>query len=139
MGIVKAFNIVENAVKYNVEKDYNLIFKNCQHFVQSTIQQFKLNINLNREVGKMLEMAKDKLNKFTFSFKGNKFYTRKYLDIFVLIHDFEKFSKEERRLLFCFRNVFDYYARFEPNEEKYKTCEIAEAYWNDLAEKEKFS
>ena len=146
MGTVKAFNIAEeqvniiaeNAVKYNVENDYSLVFKNCQHFAQSTIEKLKLNVNIEGEVEKVLKIARDKLNKFTFSFKGNYFETRKDLDTFVLIHDFEKFSKSERRVLFCFRNVFDYYARFDPKEIKYKTSEIANAYWNDLAEKEKF-
>jgi len=85
MGTVKAFNIAEeqvniiaeNAVKYNVENDYSLVFKNCQHFAQSTIEKLKLNVNIEGEVEKVLKIARDKLNKFTFSFKGNYFETRR--------------------------------------------------------------
>ena len=66
------------------------------------------------------------------------FKTRKDLDDYVLINDFFRLFKEERRLLLCIRNVFDFYAKYRPDEPKYKSSEIALAYWNDLAEIEKF-
>ena len=146
MGTIKAFIIAdtqltifaERGVKYNTKKHYNIVTKNCQHFAKKTIQQLGLKLNTKGEVGDMLKKAKDKLNPFDFTFKGKEFKTRKDLDEYVLANDFSKLSKEERRVLFCFRNVFDFYARFKPNEDKYKSSEEALAFWNELAEKEKF-
>lgn len=146
MGSIKAFVIAdtqlkifaERAVKYNTKKHYNLVTKNCQHFAKQTIEELGLKLNTNGEVGEVLKKAKDKLNPFNFTFKGNEFKNRKELDEFVLINDFSQFSKEERRVLFCYRNVYDFYARFKPNEDKYKSSEEALVLWNELAEEEKF-
>ena len=146
MGTIKAFKIADTqltiiadqSVKYNVKKNYNLILKNCQHFAKKTIEKLGLKINKNGEVGKVLKMTQDKLNPFDFIFKGIEFKNRKDLDDFVLKNNFENFSKEDRRILFCYRNVFDFYARFSPNDDKYKSSENAKDFWNKLAEKEKF-
>ena len=118
--------------------DYNLVFENCQHFANKIIDQLGLKVNKNGEVGKVLERAKDELNPFTFEFKGTAFGTRKDFDDFILINEFNDFSPEERRLLLCYRNVFDYYERFKPNEKKYQSSQIARVYWNEFAEKVKF-
>lgn len=135
----KQLNIIANeCVRYNIDKDYNLVFENCQHFANKIIDQLGLKVNKNGEVGKVLERAKDELNPFTFEFKGTAFGTRKDLDDFILINEFNDFSPEERRLLLCYRNVFDYYERFKPNEKKYQSSQIARVYWNEFAEKVKF-
>jgi len=146
MGTKIAFDISNNqldlianeCVNYNENKDYNIVFQNCQHFANNIIDKLGFKVNTSGEVGKVLNKAKDKLNPFTFEFKGTAFETRKDLDNFILINEFNDFSPEERRLLLCYRNVFDYYERFKPNEKKYQSSEIARAYWNEFAEKVKF-
>jgi len=146
MGTVKAFRIAdtqltifgERCVKYNTTKNYNIVTKNCQHFAKKTIETLGLKLNTDGEVGEVLKKAKDKLNPFDFEFKGNEFKSRKDLDNFILANEFNKFSKEERRVLFCYRNVYDFYARFKPDDDKYKSTQEALALWDELAEKEKF-
>ena len=146
MGTIKALLIAdtqltifaERGVKYNTKQNYNLVTKNCQHFAKTTIEQLGLKVDTSGEVGKVLKETKEKLNPFNFTFKGIEFKNRKDLDEYVLINDFSEFSKEERRVLFCYRNVYDFYARFKPNEDKYKSSPEALAYWNELAENEKF-
>jgi hypothetical protein len=146
MGTKKAFEIAdrqltiiaEQSVKYNTDKSYNLVFKNCQHFANKLLDKLNLTVDTSGEVGKVLKMTMDKLNKFDFSFKGKVFKKREDLDKYLSINDFSQFSKDERRILFCYRNVFDYWARVFPNDDKYKSQEIALKLWDDLAEREKF-
>ena len=146
MGTVKALEIAERqlyiiaeeCVKYNTKKNYNLVFKNCQHFANKIIKKLGLYVNKDGEVGEVLKMAMDKLNKFDFSFKGKDFKKREDLDKYIKINDFRHFSREERRVLFSYRNVFDYWGRVYPNDEKYKSSEFAREFWDDLAEREKF-
>ena len=146
METIKALEIVNNqidiiaheCVNYNVNKNYNLVFKNCQRFADKIIKKLGLTVNKNGEVGNVLNMAMDKLNKFDFCFKGKDFKTRADLDNYIRINDFRLFSKEERRVLFCYRNVFDYWGRAYPNEEKYKTTDLTQDFWDNLADKEKF-
>ena len=146
METIKALEITNNqidiiaheCVNYNVNKNYNLVFKNCQRFADKIIKKLGLTVNKNGEVGNVLSMAMDKLNKFDFCFKGKDFKTRADLDNYIRINDFRLFSKEERRVLFCYRNVFDYWGRAYPNEEKYKTTDLTQDFWDNLADKEKF-
>jgi len=146
MGTKLAFDISNNqldliahvCVKYNEKKDYNLVLQNCQKFANNILDKLGFKVNTSGEVGKVLKKTKEKLNPFTFDFKGTPFETRKDLDNFILINDFNDFSPEERRLLLCFRNVFDYYERFKPDDKKYQSSDYARAYWNEFAEKVKF-
>ena len=146
MGTKTAFEIADNqlniianeSVKYNEKKDYNLVLQNCQHFANKIIDKLGFKVNTSGEVGNVLKKAKEKLNPFTFEFKGRAFETRKDLDDFILVNEFDDFSPEERRLLLCYRNVFDYYERFRPHEKKYISSQIARVYWNEFAEKVKF-
>ena len=147
MDTVKAFQIAENQLKsiaevsinYNVKKDYDLVFENCQHFANAIIKKLGFTVYQEGEIGKVLKKVKEVLHPFDFSLTGiSAFKCRKDLDDYVLINDFFRLFKEERRLLLCIRNVFDFYAKYRPDEPKYKSSEIALAYWNDLAEIEKF-
>jgi hypothetical protein len=146
MGTIKALLIAdtqltifaERGIKYNTKKNYNIVTKNCQHFAKKTIELLGLKVDTSGEVGKVLKKTKEKLNPFDFTFRGKEIKNRKDLDEYVLINDFSQFSKEERRVLFCYRNVYDFYARFKPNDDKYKSSQEALTFWNELAEKEKF-
>ena len=146
MGTKKAFEIAdrqltiiaEQSVEYNTDKSYNLVFSNCQHFANKLLDKLNLTVDKSGLVGKVLKMTMDKLNRFDFSFKGKEFKKREDLDKYLSINDFSQFSKDERRILFCYRNVFDYRARVFPNDDKYKSQEIALKLWDDLAEREKF-
>ena len=146
MGTKKAFEIAdrqltiiaEQSVEYNTDKSYNLVFSNCQHFANKLLDKLNLTVDKSGLVGKVLKMTMDKLNRFDFSFKGKEFKKREDLDKYLSINDFSQFSKDERRILFCYRNVFDYWARVFPNDDKYKSQEIALKLWDDSAEREKF-
>jgi hypothetical protein len=146
MGTVKAFLIANNqlniiaerSVQYNVDKDYNLVLKNCQHFASKTIEMLGLKVNKDGYVGKILAKTMEELNKFNFTYDGVEFKNRKMLDEYILTHDFSRKPKDERRALLCFRNVFDFYARCHPDDDNYKSTDYAKAYWNELAEIEKF-
>ena len=146
MGTKKAFEIAdrqlsiiaEQSVEYNTDKSYNLVFSNCQHFANKLLDKLNLTVDKSGLVGKVLKMTMDKLNRFDFSFRGKEFKKREDLDKYLSINDFSQFSKDERRILFCYRNVFDYRARVFPNDDKYKSQEIALKLWDDLAEREKF-
>lgn len=146
MGTLKAFEIADEqlstiakiSTKYNVENDYNLVLENCQHFATTIVEKLGFKVYQDGEVGKVLKKVKDVLNPFDFDFKGIEFKCRKDLDNFVLANDCEQFSKDEKRVLLCFRNVYDFLARCKPEDEKYKSSEIAKAFWDDFAEKEKF-
>ena len=146
MGTLKAFQIAneqldivaKQVVYYNVNKTYSLVFENCQHFVKSILNRIKLNINKEGEVGRVLNIVEDRGNNIDFIFKDKTFNTRRDLDEYVLDCNFHQLPKDERKVLFCYRNVFEYYQRNNENSEKYKTSEEARIFWNSLSKKEKF-
>ena len=131
--------IAEQAVYYNINKTYSLVFENCQHFVKSILNKIRLNINKEGEVGRILKIVQDKCDNIDFVYKNNKFSTRRDLDEYVLNCDFLQLPKDERKILFCYRNVFEYYQRNKPNAEKYRSSEEARIFWNKLSEREKFN
>ena len=100
--------IAEESVRYIIDKNYSLVFQNCQNFINNITKKMGINVDTSGEVGKMLNIVKDKLNKFDFNFKETIFKKREDLDNYISNNNFMKFSKDERRLLLCFRNVYDY-------------------------------
>ena len=146
IGTLKAFEIAneqlnivaEQVVYYNINKTYSLVFENCQHFVKSILKRIKLNINKEGEVGRVLNIVEDRGDIVDFIYKDKTFNTRKDLDEYVLDCDFQQLPKDERKVLFCYRNVFEYYQRNNENSDKYKTSEEARTYWNSLSKREKF-
>ena len=146
MGTLKAFEIAneqldivaEQVVYYNVNKTYSLVFENCQHFVKSILKKINLNINKEGEVGRVLNIVEDKCDNIDFIYKDKTFNTRRDLDEYVLDCNFHQLPNDERKVLFCYRNVFEYYQRNNENSEKYKTSEEARIFWNSLSKREKF-
>lgn len=146
MGTIQAFNIAdmqleiiaEQSVYYNINKTYSLVFENCQHFVKSILNRIKLKVNKEGEVGRVLKIVEDRCNNIDFIYKNKTFNTRKDLDEFVVNCDFQMLPKDERKILFCYRNVFEYYQRNKPNEDKYQSSEEARLFWNKLSKREKF-
>lgn len=146
MGTIKALeiansqmdSIAETAVDYNKNKKYHLLFQNCQHFVCDILNKIKLKVYKEGEVEKIFKIAADKGDKFDFQYNGNTLKSRKDLDEYALQVDFEQLPYDHRMVLFYFRNVFEYYRRNNPNNEKYKTVDFAQEYWNELLKKEKF-
>ena len=145
MGTIKAFQIADSqldiiaevAVYYNVEKTYNIVFENCQHFVKKIIKKMNLNLDTYGEVGRILKIAEDKGDIIDFIYNDQIFNTRKELDDFIIKCNFKDLPNDHRRLLFCYKNVFEYYSRYR-KEEKYKATEEAKIFWRKLAECEKF-
>lgn len=146
MGTLKAYEIAntqldqiaETCIEFNKTKKYNLVIENCQHFVMKILNKIKLKIYKEGEVGKVFKKANEIGDPFDFSFAGKVFSTRKDLDNFALETDFEKLPYDHKMVLFYYRNVFDYYARVYPVDDKYKTEDKAKKYWNELLKKEKF-
>ena len=147
MGTIKAFIIAdqqldivaEQVVYYNINKTYSLVFENCQMFVKSILKRIRLNVNKEGEVGRVLKIVEDKCDNIDFIYRNNTFNTRRDLDEYVLNCDFPQLPKDERKTLFCYRNVFEYYQRNKPNEDKYKSSEEARKFWNKLSKREKFN
>ena len=147
LGTLKAFEIADNqlniiaqqCVYYNINKTYSLVFENCQHFVKSILSKINLNVNKEGEVGRVLKIVEDKCDNIDFIYKDNVFNSRRDLDEYVLNCQFEQLPKDERKVLFCYRNVFEYYQRNKPNEDKYKSSEEARTFWNKLSDREKFN
>ena len=52
--------------------------------------------------------------------------------------DFENLPYDQRMVLFDFKNVFEYYRRNNPNDEKYIAEDHAQEFWNELLKNEKF-
>ena len=146
MGTLKAFNICDSqlediakiSVDYNINKNYNLVFENCQQFVSRILKKLHLKPDKNGEIGKFLKIVEDKCDVIDLKYKIYTFKKREDLDILALRLDFFKLPYDHRKLLFCFRNVFDFYLRNKPNDEKYQTSDLAKEYWSELCNWEKF-
>ena len=96
-----------------------------------------LKLDTNGEVGRILKIAEDKGNIIDFVYYDKKFNTRKELDDFIIKCNFKELPNDHRRLLFCYKNVFEYYSRYR-KDEKYKTTEEAKNFWRKLSCNEKF-
>jgi hypothetical protein len=145
MGTIKAFKIADNqldsiaesCVYFNINKTYNLVLENCQSFVKNVLNKLKLKIIKDGEVGRILKIAQNEGDIIDFVYKDTVFKTRKELDNYILNCNFKQLPNDHRRLLFCYRNVFEYYSRYK-NEDKYKTTEKAKEFWRSLSYSEKF-
>ena len=146
MGTIKAVeianfqmdSIAETAVDFNQNKKYHLVFENCQHFVTNILEKINLKVYKEGEVQKVFKTAVEKGDPFDFQYDGRIIKTRKDLDEIALQVDFDKLQYDSKMVLFYYRNVFEYYRRNKPNDEKYKTEDFAQEYWNELLKKEKF-
>ena len=147
MGTLKAFSIIdsqldsiaETCVYYNKNKTYHIVLENCQHFVNNILNKLKIKAHFRGEIGHFFQKVKEKCDVFDFVYKDKKFCNRKELDEYVLQIDFKELPYDHRMVLFCFRNVFEYYLRNKPNDSKYQTSDLAKEYWNELSNDEKFS
>ena len=146
MGTIKAVeianfqmdSIAETAVDFNQNKKYHLVFENCQHFVTNILEKINLKVYKEGEVQKVFKTAVEKGDPFDFQYDGRIIKTRKDLDEIALQVDFDKLQYDSKMVLFYYRNVFEYYRRNKTNDEKYKTEDFAQEYWNELLKKEKF-
>ena len=146
MGTLKAFNIADSQLNdianictnYNKNKKYHLVFENCQHFVCKILDKLKLKVYKKGEVKKIIKISQEKMNPFDFQFGETIFKKRKDLDEFVMKLDFKNLPYDQRMVLFNFKNVFEYYRRNNPNDEKYIAEDHAQEFWNELLKNEKF-
>ena len=146
LGTIKAFAIAdsqldaiaETCVDYNINRKYHLIKENCQGFTKTILKKIKLKPNKKGEVGKVLKKVEDKGDIIDFTYDGKTFKNRKELDEYILQIDFSKLPYDHRMVLFCYKNVFEYYFRNNPDSEKYMPLDIAKNYWNELSVDEKF-
>ena len=77
MGTLKAFNICDYqldniaiiSVDYNINKNYNLVFENCQQFVSRILKKLHLKPDKNGEIGKFLKIVEDKCDVIDLKYK----------------------------------------------------------------------
>ena len=135
----KLDKIAEVCVMYNKHKYYNAATNNCQHFVKMILKKIDSDFSFDGEFGKIIKDLETK-GKAEFSFKGKIFNTRKELDNYVKSIDFSSLSKNDKKLLMCYKNTFDIYLRSQKDEkdkEKFKSTKEDEEFWRDLIMKEK--
>jgi len=135
----KLDKIAEVCVMYNKHKYYNAATNNCQHFVKMILKKIDSDFSFDGEFGKIIKDLETK-GKAEFSFKGKIFNTRKELDDYVKSIDFSSLSKNDKKLLMCYKNTFDIYLRSQKDEkdkEKFKSTKEDEEFWRDLIMKEK--
>jgi len=135
----KLDKIAEVCVMYNKHKYYNPVTNNCQHFVKMILKKIDSDFSFDGEFGKIIKDLETK-GKAEFSFKGKIFNTRKELDNYVKSINFSSLSKNDKKLLMCYKNTFDIYLRSQKDEkdkEKFKSTKEDEYFWRDLIMKEK--
>ena len=135
----KLDKIAEVCVMYNKHKYYNPATNNCQHFVKMILKKIDSDFSFDGEFGKIIKDLETK-GKAEFSFKGKIFNTRKELDNYVKSINFSSLSKNDKKLLMCYKNTFDIYLRSQKDEkdkEKFKSTKEDEYFWRDLIMKEK--
>ena len=130
----KLDKIAKICVQFNRSRFYNPISVNCQHFVKAILKAIDSDFVSDGEFRKIIESLEEK-GKVDFYFKGNYFNSRKQLDDYIKSIDFHGLSKNDKKLLICYKNTFDVYHMNDKNNEKYKTTEEARNYWNELIRK----
>ena len=122
---------------FNRSRYYNPVTLNCQHFVEGILKQIESDFNSDGNLFYIIDKLKRE-GKVDFYFNGHEFRTRKELDDFAKTINFSGLCQNDKKLLICYKNTFDVYLMNDKNNEKYKTTDEAQNYWNQLIRKENF-
>ena len=139
--------IAEKCVFYNKRKWYAKFSNNCQHFVNDILQAIDAPFNPNGDLKNVInEISRNGYS--TFSFKGTQFMSRREFDDYVKNIDFRKLCDDDKKLLLCYKSLYDVRLRIIQKEEnqrelseeekiekeKYRTDD--EEFWNRLLSNE---
>ena len=136
--------IAEKCVFYNKRKWYAKFSNNCQHFVNDILQAIDAPFNPNGDLKNVISRN----GYSTFSFKGTQFMSRREFDDYVKNIDFRKLCDDDKKLLLCYKSLYDVRLRIIQKEEnqrelseeekiekeKYRTDD--EEFWNRLLSNE---
>ena len=131
--------VADVCVTYNGYREYHLLNVNCQTFCSSVCAKLGLELQLQGELKTVVEKLKENgelsFEKGDFQFKETIFSSRKQLDDFVKNDvDFNKLEKDEKSLLFSYKNILDHFLQLDKykNDKKYETTEEATLYWQTI-------
>lgn len=133
----KLDKIAKICVMFNRTRYYNPAILNCQHFVEALLKAIETDFTFDGNVGYIIDKLK-RNGMVNFYFNGREFKTRKELDDYVKTINFSGLSRNDKKLLICYKNTFDIYLMNDKNNENYKTTDEARNYWNELIRKENF-
>ena len=88
------------------------------------------------EFGNIIKKLENE-GKIDFSFKGQTFNTRSELVKYVRSIDFNSLCKNDKKLLFCYKNTYDIYLKNDKDNSKFQTTDEDEEFWKELISREK--
>lgn len=135
--------IAKKCVFYNRRMHYNAIRNNCQNFVNDILNEIDAPFNPSGELRKVI----DKISQngySSFSFKGKEFKLRREFDEYVKSINFRDLCIDDKKLLLCYKSLYDDRLRIIKKEEsqrplteeetleKEKYITDDENFWKDL-------
>ena len=135
--------IAKKCVFYNKRKHYNPFSNNCQNFVNDILNEINAPFNPSGELKKVI----DKISQngySSFSFQGKEFKSRREFDEYVKSINFKDLCIDDKKLLLCYKSLYDDRLRIIKKEEsqrplteeetleKEKYITDDEDYWKDL-------
>jgi hypothetical protein len=129
--------VADVCVHFNGYREYSLLNNNCQTFVDAVFAKLGLELKFEGElqnvIGNLKKNGEIDFEKDGFKLKDNVFTTRKQLDDFVK-SGFQELEKNEKNLLFTYKNILDYYLKSDEFklDEKYITTDEATKLWQQL-------
>ncbi|RMZ96901.1 hypothetical protein BpHYR1_014888 [Brachionus plicatilis] len=117
-------------VGYNRRKVYDLFSNNCQKFTDTIIHTLGLELNFDGELGRVLEEIKRNGECTVYKYGDETFKTRSQLDEYMMMH-FSELSKNDQKLFFAYKNIFENNLICEPNNPDLQTSEKANEAWKN--------
>ena len=129
--------VAEACVSFNNHKYYDPIHSNGQHFSHHLFQRVNVSMDLKENSGHskpaslndvVLEIVRE--GQCSFRFGERHLSTRGQLDKFVMDEvDFANLSDKEKRILFAYKSIYDFYHLLDANDTRMVTSDAAQKYW----------
>ena len=135
--------IAEKCVFYNKRKNYSMKKTHCQKFVKDILKAINAPFNPNGEIRYIIEYI-SKNGYSTFSYQGTEFKSRREFDNFVKNINFRNLYDDDKKLLLCYKSLYDFRLKIIQKEEKQlelseeeklekeKDITDDEEFWNEL-------
>lgn len=135
--------IAKKCVFYNKRKHYDKYSNNCQNFVNDILKEIDAPFDPKGELKKVI----DKISQngySSFSFQGREFKSRREFDEYVKSINFKDLCIDDKKLLLCYKSLYDDRLRIIKKEEnqhplteeeileKEKYITDDEDFWKDL-------
>ena len=135
--------IAKKCVFYNKRKHYDPFSNNCQNFVNDILKEIDAPFDPKGELKKVI----DKISQngySSFSFQGKEFKSRREFDEYVKSINFRDLCIDDKKLLLCYKSLYDDRLRIIKKEEnqhplteeekleKEKYITDDEDFWKDL-------